>query len=191
MVQIYSRVRSLDRSVRWQGIRRGEAEVVVRSKVPRIGSNRDGISGAESTLEAEETPTRKFNLSASTKEPIKRITTLHPSPMFASTGRRCLRTAASSAVNARSIPSSVLPIAQFHPTSTRSFASTPQCASKIGSQPLSVPPEVTFQVTEPSSIPSGGRISRTQPMSTVHMKGPMGKEIPSRRRARARRVADR
>ncbi|KAF2642523.1 60S ribosomal protein-like protein L6 [Massarina eburnea CBS 473.64] len=53
----------------------------------------------------------------------------------------------------------------------RSFATTSPCQSKIGSAPLSVPPNVTFKITHP---PARVRNSRAQPMSTVHIKGPLG-----------------
>ncbi|KAF2020879.1 mitochondrial 54S ribosomal protein YmL16 [Aaosphaeria arxii CBS 175.79] len=83
-----------------------------------------------------------------------------------------------------SIPSFLLPA--FQPA--RTFATTSPRLSKIGSLPLSIPPEVSFKVVAPSL--GGGRGNgngnkggvRTQAMSTVHIKGPLGElsmDIPS------------
>lgn len=52
---------------------------------------------------------------------------------------------------------------------SRTFATTSPCQSKIGSAPLSIPPGVTFKVTKPTA-----KGARTQPMSTVQIKGPLG-----------------
>jgi large subunit ribosomal protein L6 len=55
--------------------------------------------------------------------------------------------------------------------SSRAFATTSPYLSKIGSAALSVPPNVTFTVIPP---PVRGRGARSQPMSTVQVKGPLG-----------------
>ena len=55
----------------------------------------------------------------------------------------------------------------------RHFSSSRKCPSRIGRAPLSIPPEVKFQVI-PATPKTEGRISRTQPMSTVNIEGPLG-----------------
>lgn len=73
-------------------------------------------------------------------------------------------------------PSQTPPSTQFAPC--RTFTTTPTCKSKIGSSPLSIPPGVTFKIIPPSIK---AREGRTQAMSTVQVKGPLGElsmEIP-------------
>jgi large subunit ribosomal protein L6 len=91
--------------------------------------------------------------------------------MFHAARRQCVRrvTAASTATP-DFIPTFLLPAFQT-PIAGRSFATTAPCLSKIGSAPLSVPPEVTFTVAEASTKGIGGR---AQPMSTVYVSGPLG-----------------
>lgn len=86
--------------------------------------------------------------------------------------------AAASIRPSESIPTFLLPAFQS-PAASRTFATTSPCLSKIGSAPLSVPPEVTFKI-----MPASGRAGRTrvQAMSTVHIKGPLGElsmEVPA------------
>ncbi|ORX95137.1 60S ribosomal protein-like protein L6 [Clohesyomyces aquaticus] len=91
--------------------------------------------------------------------------------MFAPARQRCARRAISIAKSpAVSIPAFLLPAFSSAATSN-SFSTTTPCFSKIGSAPLSVPPEVSFKVVAP---PARSKGSRTQPMSTVHIKGPLG-----------------
>src|SRR4051812_35141701 len=98
--------------------------------------------------------------------------------MFTSARRRCAQRAASaSMLSSETIPTFLLPAFQA-PVPLRSFATTSPCLSKIGSAPLSIPPEVTFKVVPASVRARGGRV---QSMSTVHVKGPLGElsmEIP-------------
>ncbi|KAF2739718.1 mitochondrial 54S ribosomal protein YmL16 [Polyplosphaeria fusca] len=99
--------------------------------------------------------------------------------MFAPARRRCAQNALAASIPASaSIPTFLLPA--FHiPTSSRSFSSSSPCQSKIGSAPLSVPPEVSFKIVAPSAR---ARTHRVQPMSTAHIKGPLGElsmEIPA------------
>ncbi|OCK75158.1 mitochondrial 54S ribosomal protein YmL16 [Lepidopterella palustris CBS 459.81] len=91
--------------------------------------------------------------------------------MFTPARRRCVNSV-TAASNSSYIPSFLLP--SFHSsTAARAFTTTLPCLSKIGSTPLSIPPEVTFDVVTPKPI-ANGRTSRTQPPSTVHIKGPLG-----------------
>lgn len=106
-------------------------------------------------------------------------TSAAPAAMFAPARRHCAQRIASASIPASdSIPTFLLP-AFHYPAPSRSFATTSPCLSKIGSAPLSIPPEVTFKVVPP---PTRARGSRTQSMSTVHIKGPLGElsmDIPS------------
>ena len=89
--------------------------------------------------------------------------------------RHCAQcvTTTSTSNNSVSLPSFLLPA--FQPASPfRSFATSSPRLSKIGKAPLSIPPEVTFNVITHKQG-SNGRISRTQPTSTVHIRGPLGK----------------
>ncbi|KAF2657915.1 60S ribosomal protein-like protein L6 [Lophiostoma macrostomum CBS 122681] len=99
--------------------------------------------------------------------------------MLAPARRRCAQGIASaSLLTSESIPGFLLPAFQA-PTALRTFATTSPCLSKIGSAPLSLPPEVTFRVIAPSARGKGARV---QSMSTVHVKGPLGElsmEIPA------------
>ncbi|KAJ4381558.1 54S ribosomal protein L6 mitochondrial [Didymella sp. IMI 355093] len=95
--------------------------------------------------------------------------------MFAPARRRCAQAIAKSRTPADSIPTFLLPRC----AAPRTFTTTARCESKIGSLPLSVPPSVTVSVIPPKTI--GGKGARTQSMSTVHVKGPLGEmsmEIP-------------
>ncbi|KAF2837595.1 mitochondrial 54S ribosomal protein YmL16 [Patellaria atrata CBS 101060] len=94
--------------------------------------------------------------------------------MLLVTSRRCLGAIFNipiSSPNAVTLPSFLLPA--FHQSSSRSFSSSPKCQSKIGKAALTIPPGVTFQVLEPMQV-KVGRVGRSQPMSTVHVKGPKG-----------------
>lgn len=95
--------------------------------------------------------------------------------MFSSARRRCLRAAVVPQCTEVSIPSFLLPA--FQPSSQRAaaFSSSSQCHSKIGSAPLSLPPEVTFQIIEPPVQRAGARVSRTQQGATIEIEGPLGK----------------
>ncbi|KAI8935354.1 hypothetical protein NX059_007938 [Plenodomus lindquistii] len=91
--------------------------------------------------------------------------------MFAHARQRCAQSIARPLQQSSdSIPTFLLP-ALTRPAASRAFTTTPPCNSKIGSQPLSVPSGVTFQVVAPSARKKGARV---QAMSTVHIKGPLG-----------------
>ncbi|KAJ4318520.1 54S ribosomal protein L6 mitochondrial [Neodidymelliopsis sp. IMI 364377] len=98
--------------------------------------------------------------------------------MFAPARRRCAQAIAESSSPAKdSIPAFLLPSLQR--SAPRTFTTTARCQSKIGSLPLSVPPGVSFNIVVPAA--KGGKGVRTQSMSTVHVKGPLGElsmEIP-------------
>lgn len=65
----------------------------------------------------------------------------------------------------------------------RSFSTTRLCRSKIGSAPLSVPPEVKFNIIQPAALRAGKQaISKEEQGSTVEISGPLGTmkyEIPA------------
>ncbi|CBY00497.1 hypothetical protein IAQ61_011421, partial [Plenodomus lingam] len=91
--------------------------------------------------------------------------------MFAHARQRCAQSIAQPSLQStESIPTFLLP-ALTRPVASRTFTTTSPCKSKIGSQPLSIPSGVTFQVIAPSSKNMG---SRVQAMSTVRIKGPLG-----------------
>ncbi|KAF2689826.1 mitochondrial 54S ribosomal protein YmL16 [Lentithecium fluviatile CBS 122367] len=91
--------------------------------------------------------------------------------MFAPARRRCAqRLVKASSPPSDSIPTFLLPAFQT-PAAYRSFATTSPCQSKIGSAPLSIPPGVTFKIIPPSAR---ARTARSQAMSTVQIKGPLG-----------------
>jgi len=103
------------------------------------------------------------------KSPTKPFTSINT--MFAPARRRCAQWASRPSVQpSDSIPTFLLP-ALFRTPASRNFTTTSPCQSKIGSLPLSVPQGVTLNIVAPSAK---GRGTRTQAMSTVHIKGPLG-----------------
>lgn len=103
------------------------------------------------------------------KSPTKPSTSINT--MFAPARRRCAQWVSRPSVQpSDSIPTFLLPALSRTPSS-RNFTTTSPCQSKIGSLPLSVPQGVTLNIVAPSAK---GRGTRTQAMSTVHIKGPLG-----------------
>ena len=56
-------------------------------------------------------------------------------------------------------------------TTVRSFSRTSKCDSRVGSAPLSIPPEVNMRILDP---PKQKIISRSQPPKVVEVEGPLG-----------------
>jgi large subunit ribosomal protein L6 len=56
----------------------------------------------------------------------------------------------------------------------RSFQSTPRYQSHVGGAPLTIPPNVTFQVVEAPPVNTTGRMTRNAPTPTVQLEGPLG-----------------
>lgn len=80
---------------------------------------------------------------------------------------------------AESIPAFLLPAFQ-RPAARRAFTTTTPCGSKIGSAPLSIPPEVSFQVIPPPARSVRG--ARALANTKVVVKGPLGEvamEVPA------------
>lgn len=94
--------------------------------------------------------------------------------MFSSARRRCFIAANSVQSAEVSIPSFLLPAFQS-PARVAAFSTSSSCRSKIGSAPLSCPPEVAFRISEPPVQKAGARVSRTQQGATVEVEGPLGK----------------
>ncbi|KAF1349797.1 60S ribosomal protein-like protein L6 [Delphinella strobiligena] len=94
--------------------------------------------------------------------------------MFSSARRRCFIAANSVQSAEVSIPSFLLPAFQS-PARAAAFSTSSSCHSKIGSAPLSCPPEVAFRISEPPVQKNGARVSRTQQGATVEVEGPLGK----------------
>ncbi|KAI9747727.1 MAG: hypothetical protein M1835_001986 [Candelina submexicana] len=71
----------------------------------------------------------------------------------------------------------------FQPTApARSFSCTPACASRIGRAPLSLPEDVTLRLVEPPKAKMKNRLSRSEPLVTVQVQGPLGSipmQLPS------------
>ncbi|KAF2098358.1 ribosomal protein-like protein L6 [Rhizodiscina lignyota] len=88
--------------------------------------------------------------------------------MLKTSSRRAVASIASLS-DTYSIPLFLLP--SFHPSRQRTFSSSSQCKSKIGSAPLSIPAEVTFTIMPP---PPSAKQVQGRGMSTVHIKGPLG-----------------
>ncbi|KAF1981961.1 mitochondrial 54S ribosomal protein YmL16 [Aulographum hederae CBS 113979] len=86
--------------------------------------------------------------------------------MFAPARRHCLHNASHKTIASPIIVSPRV-------SSSRPFSSTPQCHSKIGGAPLSIPPEVSFSVIPPTK-PKRGRMASGELKATVAIKGPLG-----------------
>ncbi|KAH6679800.1 ribosomal protein-like protein L6 [Halenospora varia] len=71
-----------------------------------------------------------------------------------------------------SIPAFLLPA--FPIAHSRAFSSTPLCASQIGRAPLSIPPEVKFEVL-PAPLKKNGWANPLASRETVQIEGPLGK----------------
>lgn len=95
-----------------------------------------------------------------------------PHTMFTPARRRCVSAIKSSRSAEISIPSFLLPAFQQQ---SSSFSTSSPCQSKIGSAPLSLPPDVNFNIVEAPVQKKGARVSRTQGGATIHIEGPLGK----------------
>lgn len=84
--------------------------------------------------------------------------------------------------NDATLPAFLVPALAHPPPTQRShFSTTRPQRSKIGKLPLSLPPEVSFDIIAPPPVKQGGGISRNEPSSRVEITGPLGKlgvEIP-------------
>ncbi|KAK8157781.1 60S ribosomal protein-like protein L6 [Phyllosticta citrichinensis] len=94
--------------------------------------------------------------------------------MFSTARRRCLQTA-SSCVPSRLTPAtfqtSRIALSSAAP---KAFSTSTPCRSKIGRQPLFLPPEVQFEITQ---SPKSKRVKisvRDEAGVTIHVKGPLG-----------------
>lgn len=56
----------------------------------------------------------------------------------------------------------------------RSFSTTRLCRSKIGGAPLSIPPEVKFNILPPAALRKGQTVSADGQSRTVEISGPLG-----------------
>ncbi|KAG9528233.1 hypothetical protein KCU71_g23555, partial [Aureobasidium melanogenum] len=92
--------------------------------------------------------------------------------MFTPARRRCVSAIKSFRPAEISIPAFLLPAFQQQ---SSSFSTSSPCHSKIGSAPLSLPPDVKFNIVEAPVQKKGARVSRTQEGAIVHIEGPLGK----------------
>lgn len=100
--------------------------------------------------------------------------------------KRCIRSsrAISTAWTPRDVtlPAFLVPAFAQRSRQTSAFSTSSRCASKVGRAPLSLPPDVTFQIHQTPPPKAGRQVSRTQVGSTVNVKGPLGEmsmQIPS------------
>ena len=93
--------------------------------------------------------------------------------MLSPRGGRCLRqlTVPSSTVGC--LPAFLLPAFSSSP-SFRPFSTSTPCASRVGGATLSLPPEVNMTILAPPTPKNKNRVSRTEPVSTVQVEGPLG-----------------
>lgn len=56
----------------------------------------------------------------------------------------------------------------------RSFSTTRLCRSKVGGAPLSLPPEVKFNILAPTAVNAGKGVSKDEQGRTVEISGPLG-----------------
>ncbi|KAL1586553.1 hypothetical protein WHR41_05223 [Cladosporium halotolerans] len=56
----------------------------------------------------------------------------------------------------------------------RSFSTTRLCRSKVGGAPLSLPPEVKFNILAPTAVNAGKGVSKDELGRTVEITGPLG-----------------
>ncbi|KAI9835946.1 MAG: hypothetical protein M1819_001844 [Sarea resinae] len=94
--------------------------------------------------------------------------------MFTVGRRRCLQEATALASSSTRLPGFLVPAFETAPAQ-RPFSSSSPCASQVGKAPLSLPPEVTMRLLDPPSSKNQGRVSRSEPSSTVEIEGPLGK----------------
>lgn len=94
--------------------------------------------------------------------------------MFSTARRRCLQGAGASLKSSASSQSPIQTAVHPPTYACRAFSTSNPCQSKIGRAPLSIPPEVQFEIIPPTKT-RGGRISsRDEQGATVHVKGPLG-----------------
>lgn len=92
--------------------------------------------------------------------------------MFTPARRRCVSAIKNTRSSEISIPGFLLPAFQQQ---SSSFSTSLPCHSKIGSAPLSLPPDVNFNIVAAPVQKKGARVSRTQEGATIHIEGPLGK----------------
>ncbi|CAC9892500.1 unnamed protein product [Aureobasidium pullulans] len=92
--------------------------------------------------------------------------------MFTPARRRCVSAIKNTRSSEVSIPGFLLPAFQQQ---SSSFSTSSPCHSKIGSAPLSLPPDVNFNIVAAPVQKKGARVSRTQEGATIHIEGPLGK----------------
>ncbi|KAI9873557.1 MAG: hypothetical protein M1830_010856 [Pleopsidium flavum] len=93
--------------------------------------------------------------------------------MLSPTRTHCLRPLIRSASAVESLPAFLLP-AFCRSNGLRAFSASVPCASRVGGATLSIPPEVNLRLLEPPSSKSKSRVSRSEPVSTVQVEGPLG-----------------
>lgn len=70
------------------------------------------------------------------------------------------------------LPGFLVP-AFFRPQQSRFISTTPRCRSRIGSAPLSLPPDVDLRILEPPPLRNND-IFRADPPRKVEVQGPLG-----------------
>lgn len=96
---------------------------------------------------------------------------VHTPKMLSPTGRTTLRRVVEF-TQSTSVPDFLLPAFALS-GSGRGFSSSSLCRSRIGSAPLSIPPEVNLRLLEPP--PRRKAVTRIEPPQMVEVEGPLGK----------------
>jgi len=98
------------------------------------------------------------------------------SPTHCARSSRALRSIFAPALAADTpLPAFLVPaLAHPRPTQRTHFSTSQPQRSKIGRLPLSLPPDVTFDIITPPPVKQSRGISRNEPPSRVQIAGPLG-----------------
>jgi len=102
---------------------------------------------------------------------VSAIVLVHTAKMLSPTSRMTLRRAIEF-TQSMSVPDFLFP-AFAHSRCRRTFLSSSQCRSRIGSAPLSIPPEVNLRLLEPP--PRRKAVIRIEPPQMIEVEGPLGR----------------
>lgn len=95
--------------------------------------------------------------------------------MLSPRGGRCLRQLTTQPSPVGCLPAFLLPAFSSTPT-VRPFSTSIPCASRVGGATLSLPPEVNMTILAPPTPKNKNRISRVEPVATVEVEGPLGRD---------------
>ena len=102
-----------------------------------------------------------------------------PISMYSPACRRALRPStictATQSASEFTLPGFLVPAFTQRWQQRANFSATRSEKSKIGSAPLTLPPDVTFNIIQTPAVAQGRGMSRTQPGAVVEIQGPLGK----------------